>query len=186
MIFMFAYMLVMFGLIMASLAGLMPASAQEMIPDFFRFILFFVGLILSIMGIMMLQTRANKTGANHLLEFGRPDRIIWFWVQRDGTVKITPAVKEVEGTTYSKDLDAIINDFKSYRLFDHSIRFVPEGLGHSVDLDVVLYCTLLKNKFGFANLREARNGKATQKEITSKEMASFQPGKEFEGYKWDD
>lgn len=186
MLFVLAYILVVFGVVMSSVCGLMPYSDQEMIPDMFRFVFFIVGIIMSFMGVFLIQGRALKTGVGHLLEYGRPDRIIWFWIQRDGTVKITPAVKEVEGTTYSKELDAIINDFKSYRLFDHSVRFVPEGLGHSVDLDVVLYCTLLRNKYGFANLREARNGKATGRELTAKEMHSFNPAKDFEGYRWED
>lgn len=160
MIFIFVYMLVVFGLILASISGLMPADSQNMIPDFFRFILFFVGFILAFLGITLLHGRASKTGAIHLLEWGVPGTILWFYVYRDGTVKITPAIREVEGALYSKELDAQINDMKSYRLFDHSIRFVPEGIGGSADLDLVLYATLLKNRYGFQTIRDAR--KATQ------------------------
>ena len=186
MIFALAYLLVVLGVTIASISGLVPASSQLMVPDTLRFILFFVGTILSVFGMIIIHSRANKTGSVHLLEFGRPDRIIWFWVGRDDTVKITPAMKEVEGTNYSKELDALVSDIKSYRLFDHSVRFVPEGLGHTADLDMVLYCTILKTKYGFANLREARKGKPTGKKLLSKEMISFNPEKDFEGYKWED
>ena len=188
MIFMLTYMFIIFGLITASLAGLMPYNTQYMIPDYFRFILFFVGCIITFVGIIMLHGRANKTGAIHLLEFGRPDNILWFYVYRDGTMKITPSMREVEGTLYSKELDALITDFKSYRCFDHSVRFVPEGLGHSADLDMVLYATLLKTKKGFANLREARRGKRGAKpgkEILSDEMVSLNPRRDFGGTRWE-
>jgi len=121
-----------------------------------RMMFFFVGVMISIVGLMMLHGRAYKTGAIHLLNFGKPGTIIWFYVYRDGSIKITPAMREVEGTLYSPELDAQIQDFKSYRLFDHSVRFVPEGIGHAVDLDMVLYSMMLKNKYGYQNIREAR------------------------------
>ena len=71
---------------------------------------------------------------------------------------ITPSMREVEGQLYSPELDAQIQDIKSYRLFDHSVRIVPEGIGHSVDLGKCLYAQFLKTKYGFENLREAREG----------------------------
>ena len=188
MIFFMSYMFLIFGIIIASIAGLIPYQSQYMIPDYFRFILFFVGCIISVLGMVLLHGRANKTGAVHLLEYGRPDNILWFFVYRDGTVKITPSLREVEGTLYSKELDALVTDFKSYRLFDHSVRFVPEGLGHSADLDMVLYATLLKTKKGFANLREARKTKTGAKPgkiMVSDEMISANPSKDFGGYKWE-
>lgn len=128
------------------------------IPVMGKYMLFIMGTIIAFIGLFILQTRAMKTGANHLLEFGRPNNIIWFYVHRDGTIKITPALREIEGQLYSPELDAQIQDYKSYRLFDHSIRFVPEGIGHAADLDMILYVTLLKDKYGFNNIREARKG----------------------------
>ena len=156
MIFMFTYLLVIFGLLMAGLVGLMPATEQWMIPDWLRYVFFGVGFILAFVGLSMVQGRANKTGAIHLLDWGRPGRIIWFYVYKDGTIKITPSVRDVENQLYSKELDAQIQEMKSYRLFDHSVRFVPEGTGHAVDLGMCLYVGLLKNKWGFTNIREAR------------------------------
>lgn len=156
MIFFLVYVFLMFGIIVAGIAGLMPYEMQDAIPDYWRFLLFFMGFLFSFIGIILVQTRATKTGAVHLLEYGRPGTIIWFYVFRDGTMKITPAMREVEGALYSRELDAQINDLKSYKLFDHSIRIVPEGLGHAVNLDMVLYATLVKKKYGYANIKEAR------------------------------
>jgi len=156
MIFFLVFILIMFGLILSGLFSLMPLSVLITVPPAIRMMFFFVGVMITIVGLLMLHGRAYKTGAIHLLNFGKPGTIIWFYVYRDGTVKITPAMREVEGTLYSQELDAQIQDFKSYRLFDHSIRFVPEGIGHAVDLDMVLYSMMLKNKFGYQNIREAR------------------------------
>ena len=174
MIFFLVYMMVFFGIVMAGIVGLLPLQQQFAIPDWLRFGMFFIGLVITFVGISLVHSRASKTGAGHILEFGRPGNLIWFYVYRDGTVKITPSIREVEGQLYSKELDAQIHDFKSYKLFDHSIRFVPEGIGHSVDLDLCLYTGLLKTKWGFASLREAReNGFKGlfkgRKEIPSKE-----------------
>ena len=157
MIFMLLYMLTFFGIFLAGFMGLMPINIQASVPYFLRIIFFFVGIIISVLGITMVHGRAKKTGAEHLLEFGRPDNILWFYVYRDGTVKITPSMREVEGQLYCNELDAQVNDLKSYRLFDHSIRFIPEGIGHAVDLDMVLYTTLLRNRYGFTNIREVRD-----------------------------
>lgn len=175
MIFMLLYMLVFFGLFLAGFIGLMPLGVQAGIPDFLRVIFFFVGIVIAMLGVSMVHSRAKKTGAEHLLEFGKPGNILWFYVYRDGTVKITPSMREVEGQLYCRELDAQVNDLKSYRLFDHSIRFVPEGIGHAVDLDMVLYTTLLRNKYGFTNIREVRKegfklfGLPKDKPVQSKE-----------------
>lgn len=178
MIFMFQYIFIFFGLVLAGLIGLLPFQEQFAIPDFLRYIMFGVGFVLCLVGIVLVQGRAKKTGAEHLLEFGRPNRIIWFYVYKDGTIKITPSMREVEGQLYSKELDAQILDFKSYRLFDHSIRIVPEGTGHAVDLGKCLYAMFLRNKHGFINIREAREKgfknlfKAKPKPIITQEYAN--------------
>ena len=156
MIFVFHYMLIFFGLLMSGVIGLMPIQEQFMIPGWLRFGMFGVGLILAIVGITMVHGRALKTGAVHLLEWGKPGKILWFYAHKDGTLRVTPAMREVEGHLYSKELDAQIMDLKSYRLFDHSVRFVPEGIGHSVDLGMCLYVAFLKNRWGFTNIRETR------------------------------
>ena len=162
MIFQFFYMLVFFGFFMGGIIGLLPLTEQIGIPDYFRYVMFGVGFCLVMVGSSLVHGRAKKTGAEHLLEFGRPGDIIWFYVYKDGTIKITPSMREVEGQLYSKELDAQIQEMKSYRLFDHSIRFVPEGTGHAVDLGMCLYAAFLKTRNGFSNIREARadaNGK---------------------------
>jgi len=155
-IFAMSYMLVMFGLVINVMIVMLPPSMQQVVPMFLRLAFGAVGFILAIFGVGMVHTRAKKTGAEHLIEFAKPSTLLWFYVYRDGTVRITPAIREVEGQLYAPKLDAQINDLKSYRLFDHSIRFVPEGIGHAVDLDMVLYTTLLRNNYGFSNIREAR------------------------------
>lgn len=170
MIFGFVYILVFVGLFLAGFMGLMPLDVLIIVPSVFRIMLFFVGIMIAFFGIVIIHGRAKKTGANHLLEFGKPGNILWFYVHRDGTIKITPSMREVEGTLYCRELDAQIQDFKSYRLFDHSIRFVPEGIGHAVDLDMVLYSMMLRNKYGYQNIREARDGVFKKLGLQTKEM----------------
>lgn len=157
MIFMLAYVFLFFGIVLAGMSGLMPIEIIIGVPMFLRTMLFFVGFIISLVGLIILHGRAVKTGAVHLLEFGRPGKIIWFYVYKDGSIKITPSVREIEGHLYSRELDALIHELKSYKLFDHSVRFVPEGTGHAVDLGMCLYATFLKTKYGFAGLKEARH-----------------------------
>jgi len=156
MIFTIGYMLLMFGVLMAGLIGLLPLQSQIFIPDIFRYVFFFIGFIMAFFGMFMIHTRAIKTGVNHLLETGKPNRIIWFYVYKDGSIKITPAMRDIEAQLYSPELDAQIHEMKSYRLFDHSVRFVPEGIGHAVDLGMCLYAQFLRTKWGFASLRKAR------------------------------
>lgn len=168
MIFFLVYMFLFFGMLLLMVGGFLPPD----IPVMLKYLLFMMGFIISLLGIIILQGRAMKTGAGHLLEFGRPDRIIWIYAHRDGTLKITPAMREIGGQLYSSELDAQIQDFKSYRLFDHSLRFVPEGIGHAVDLDFILYATLLKTKYGFNNITEARKG---AKKFENKKLSFLNP-----------
>jgi len=158
MMFLLAYMMLFFGVVLAGIVGLVPANQQAVIPVYFRYILFMMGSLISFIGLVLIHGRAKKTGAHHLIEPGRPGLINWFLVYPDGDIKITPSVRDVEGQLYSKELDAQIQELKSYRIFDHSIRFVLEGTGHAADLGMCVYTKLLKTKYGFENLRQARQG----------------------------
>ena len=115
--------MVMFGLLMTGMSGAFPNIA-------FQILFFVLGIIIAFTGITMLYLRAIKTGAIYLLKPAQPNQMIWFYIQRDGTVKITPALRRIEGMSESREMDAIIQDMKAYRIFDHQIRFVPEDLGH--------------------------------------------------------
>jgi len=137
------------GLMLCGLSGYMPELMLQGM-------MFIVGMIISLVGLFMLYIRAIKTGAIHLLNTAQPNSVIWFYIQRDGTVKITPAFKRIEGMTESKEMDAIIQDMKAYRIFDHQIRFVPEDLGHSADVKHCVYARIMKNKYGFESIRDGR------------------------------
>jgi len=154
MIFFLAYFLMLVGLLMAGMMGFVPASMN--VPPMLKILLFLVGIIISSVGYIILYGRANKTGAKHLIEPARKGYSLWFYVYRDGSILITPSIRRVEGQLYAPELDAQIQDFKSYKIFDHTIRIIPEGIGHAVDLSMVLYTKLLKTKFGFEKLQDAR------------------------------
>ena len=158
MMFYMTFMMLIFGFMLAAIPSMLPINLAASVPPSLRIGFVVFGFMIGLIGLLMLWIRAKKTGAEHIINPGRPGTIIWFYVYRDGTIKITPSMREVEGQLYSKELDAQIHDLKSYRLFDHSVRFVPEGIGHTVDLDIILYATLLKNKYGFNNIMEARKG----------------------------
>lgn len=153
---MLQYIMLVFGFIVAGICGLMPLETQFYIPEMFRYVFFMLGLVLSFTGVILVHMRAVKTGVHHFLAPGRPGNIIWLYVYKDGTIRPTPSVRVVEGQLYSKELDAQIHDFRSYKWFDTPVRIVPEGLGHACDLDMVLYTTVLKNKYHLSNIREAR------------------------------
>lgn len=163
MYFIMAIMFVVIGITMAGIADFVPAftvdqfgNLMPVIPDSLKMILFFVGMILSVMGVIMLWLRATKTGANLLIAPGRPDRILWFYVFKDGTIRIVNAARDVEGFTYSKTLDTEATEMKSYRLFDHHVRIIPEGIGSATDLGACLYCYFIRTKHGFKSIKDAR------------------------------
>lgn len=156
MMFFLGYMLMFFGFVLAGLIGLLPLQTQIAIPMFMRVGMFGFGIFIGFIGMFLPHSRALKTGANHLIEPGRPGLINWFVVYPDGDIKITQSIREVEGQLYSRELDAQIQELKSYRIFDHSIRFVLEGSGHAADLGMCVYSEFLQNKHGFESLRDAR------------------------------
>lgn len=170
MFFFLAYLTLFFGIFMAGVTGLFPAQEQYIIPDMYRSFFFIMGLIIAMIGMILLNLRAIKVGANHLISPGNPDTVIWFYIYRDKNIKITPSMRVIESQSYNKELDAQINDLCSYTLMDHKIRFVPESIGSSVDVDLCLYAYILKTKWGFSNILQARQGifKKTEK-LTSKE-----------------
>jgi len=157
MYFAMLYIMFLLGIIIASICGLMPGPIQLVIPFYFRFLAFMIGALMGFIGIVMIWMRARKTGAIHFINPGRPGLINWIYIYKDDEVRITPGIRAGEGQLYNAELDAQIPDVKTYSLCDHRIRFVPEVVGHAVDLDYVLYANLLDSDYGFENLREARN-----------------------------
>jgi hypothetical protein len=152
MIAMLVAMFMIFGIILSSIGSYMPPE-YKMFQVFF----FILGMAVASIGLIILFTRARKTGAIHLLEPAQPGKMIWFYIQKDGTVKVTPAVKEKEGMTQCKELsDAIVQDTKAYRLFDHSVRFVPEDVGHTANHLHCLYAMVMKNKYGYEDIKDGR------------------------------
>ena len=151
-------MMVFFGLFLSGACSLLPPEMVGMMPMEFKYLLFGMGILLAFVGLFLLYIRCLKLGVHHIIAPGRPDTILWFYVYRDGSIKVTPSIRVVENQLYSRELDAQISDMKSYKWFDHLVRFVPEGVGHSVDFDICLYVAFLKSKYGFSNITEARKG----------------------------
>lgn len=156
MIFFLAVLFMIIGITVAGICGILPIMTIAAIPSSLRLILFLVGIIISFVGYILLYGRAQKTGARYLINPAKKGENIWFYAYRDGSILITPGIRAVESQLYSPELDAQIQEYRSYRIFDHSVRFVPEGIGHAVDLGICLYAQLLKGKYGFERLEEAR------------------------------
>ena len=147
------------GAIMGGLGWLTPPEMQMGIPGFFRILMFIIGLIFVFVGPLLVHMRAINTTTNHIIEPSKPGRINWLYAYKDGEIMFTPSMREVGSQLYNKELDAqIVADLKSYKMYDHHIRIVPEGLAFSQDLDYVLFADLLKTKHGYENLKEAREG----------------------------
>ena len=157
MFFLLAFMLLGFGLAIAGMYSFLPLEMIWTFPSGTGMIFFMFGAIVSFLGLFMLYIRAKKVGADHLIAPGRPDKLLWFYVTNDDVVKIVPSIRDVEGYLYSKKLDAEVQQLKSYRLFDHAVVFVPEGVGHCADLKACLYAYFLKTKYGFKSIKEARS-----------------------------
>ena len=151
------FILMMIGLVFG---GLLIASLPGFIPFFnnptFGFLFFLFGTVISMAGMGILIIRLKKTGAEYLVNPGRPGQPLWFYIYRDGEVKIVSSIRKGEGYLFSEELDSLIPDLKSYSLADHKVRFVPEGAAHAVDLDMIEYAQLMDRKHGFSNLREGR------------------------------
>jgi len=152
-----AFIAITAGVFLGSFCALLPIDLQIGIPDSFRVIMFIFGYIISITGLLMLFGRAKKTGADCLINPSRPGTVLWFFVYRDGEIRITPSIRTGEGQLYNPMLDSQIFDVKTYSIGDHKIRIVPEVVGHAVDLDYVMYVDLLKSKYGFENIKEVRD-----------------------------
>lgn len=148
--------MMMGGMLTAGLGFLLPFDLYFLMPQEFKYLLFGLGLLLGIVGLIMLHFRAIKTGANHIIAPGSPNKMILFFIYGDDTLRIMTANRNVSGLIYSKKLDMNLQDIKSYRLFDHSVRIGLDGLGHSIDMGACGYAQFIKSKYGFKNISEAR------------------------------
>ena len=164
------FILYITGYAIISLVVFVPSEMQFVIPFWFRFVAWFMATFLGFVGIVIVYGRARSTGANQLIAPARPGTVKWFYFYRDGEMRILPSKRAGEGQLYCDELDAQVPDVKTYSLCDHKIRIVPELVGHAVDLDYVMYADLLKTKWGFENLRQARAGWINEKLHRTKEI----------------
>ena len=164
------------GIIMCSIPFFLDISMLPMIYNtHFTFVFMLFGIVFVFIGWFMMFGRAKKVGADILIAPARPDKKVWFYIHKDANVKIVSVDREPEGFSYSKKLDMEAQDLKSYRLFDHTVSFVPEGLGHCVDLGMIYYTYILKNKWGIKNIKQAREHDGTVEHvIDGKEMNNMQ------------
>ena len=158
MYFFFTFVLTLFGIIVAGICGLLPWETYVTVPSEIRYGMFVFGMILPIAGQFLLYMRADRVGATKLIAPNRPGTVLWFYIYRDNEIVITPALRSGEGQLYNDRMDSQVIDVKTYTLADKKIRIVPEIVGHAVDLDYVAYADLLRSRFGFENLKEARTG----------------------------
>lgn len=149
------FCMVLAGVLTCSIPGLVSWYAIP--PVEFVVISFFVGIVLIMCGVMILAFRIQKTGASYLIRPAKPGYPVWFYIYKDGEVRIVGGERSGEGFVMCKDLDADIPDLKSYSLADHKIRFVPEGCAHAVDLDMVEYAQIIDRKHHFENIKKARD-----------------------------
>jgi len=160
-----SFALILAGAIIASIFCFIPMNQQIafdghnvvlLIPEQFKMIIGIIGIAFAVVGYMMIYLRLRYTNAIYLVRRGRPGQILWFYVYADGEIRITPSIRAGEKQLYNADLDAQVIDVKTYSMADHKIRIVPEIVGHAVDLDYVTYVTIAESKWGWENLKEAR------------------------------
>jgi len=153
---MIPFMLIVAGVIFAGLLNLLPIELYLTVPDYFKMLLFVIGIVFAILGYMIYIIRAKSTGACYIMEKGRPGRFLWFYFYDDGEMRITPGIRVGEKQSYNREMDSQVPVTKSYHLADHQVLIIPEGVGCAADLDFALYAELLESKYGFENLRVAR------------------------------
>jgi len=115
-----------------------------------------VGVILNMMGLYTVYSRARGTTLYHLLEEPRRGWVNWMYVWGDREIEVLPAMKKVGRTSYSKDVQQQINDLKTYRFADHEVRVVPEGAQYSTNFKHCLYCEQAKKDWKVKSLKDLR------------------------------
>lgn len=159
MLFAISYMCSIFGGLLAGIAWLLPSYYLDTVHPTLRLLLFVIGFVLIILPTILIHSRALKTTLVHILEPGSPWKINWMYVYKDGEIIFTPSFRAGGKQLYNEALDAqLVADPKAYKIFDHNIRVVPEGLAFSQDLDYVLQAEVYKGRWGFENMRELREG----------------------------
>lgn len=156
MIFGICYLAMFTGLSFMSILLLLPSSYQAVMPPDIKILAIVFGGALLIAPMIYLHLRAKKTTVDHILEPRSRGTHNWLYCTSDDELMFTPGIRDVEKSSYSPEINAQIQDVQSYIMGDHIVKIVKEGLGHGQDLDIAVYASVLKSKWGFESLREAR------------------------------
>jgi len=157
MIFFMCYLIMFMGMSFISVLLLLPGEFQAVMPPDLKVIAIVFGAVAMFVPMIYVQLRAVKTTVVHVLEPRKRGTHNWLYASGDSELMFTPGIRDIEKSSYSPELNAQIQEMKSYILGDHIIKVVREGLGHSEDLDMCIYAGVLKSKWGFESLKEARD-----------------------------
>jgi len=179
MLFARSYLFTIIGLLILVLAVFLT----YFIPFIIILIFLMLGIMLIITSIVLLHLRAVNSTLIYLLEDPKRGFINWLYAYGDYDMRVTPARRKLEKHSYSKKLDQQIRDFRTYRLAGHSVRIVPEGVGHSVDLGKCLYATYAKREWNIKSLGELRSAVtgifSQKKEIPYEKIATLEEYKDM-------
>jgi len=141
--------------------GLMLTFVSFFVASFFPIMIillpmWFFGAIFCFISLARIWMDVRQTTLYYLIEEPRPGEILWLYAYGDRDMVVTPAMRRMQMYSYSPELNQQIKEFATYRFAGHTIRVVPEGIGHSVDLGACLYATHFKQKFGIRNIFDLR------------------------------
>lgn len=148
-----SYLFMFMGLIMCSVAfmfGMIFPVLILWLP------LFIVGALLIFISLARVHMDVLNSTLYNLIEETKPGYVNWIYVYGDGEMIATPAMRKLEMHSYSPKLDQQVREWKTYRFAGHTVRIVPEGIGHSVDLGKCLYVNYHKRVNGIRSIFDLR------------------------------
>lgn len=114
------------------------------------------GAIFCVIALARIYMDVKQTTLYELIEEPRPGEVKWLYVYGDRDIIVVPSMRRMQMYSYSQELNQQIKEFATYRFAGHTVRIVPEGIGHSIDLGACLYATHFKQKFGVRSIFDLR------------------------------
>ena len=147
------------GFMIAMLPSLLAMAMSISFTPQQYMVITMLGGIMMFISPMIFLILAKRSSVIHLIETPRQGQVLWLYIQKGGSAYFVPSVRLAQAFLYSKGRGIVkdIGDESKISIGRHSVRIVLEKVGHTINPYMAQYASILKKKYGFKDLKQARN-----------------------------
>jgi len=152
-------LIIMIGFFVTILPSLIALFSPLVFTPEQTLIINLFGVVILAIAPIILLILAKRSSAIHLIDFPKPGQVLWLYVMKGGMAYFVPSVRMAQAFLYSKGRGIVkdVGENSRISIGRHNVRIVLEKVGHTINPYIAQYASRLRRKYGFKDIKQARN-----------------------------